>query len=334
MSIGVLEGARIEAWFLTSENNAFLATTPSPLDEDGWYSASWNLTAAAMPGGELEETSKPEWEFPDAGVKPMTVRADDPARQKVLPNGITVYGDEAQQLRLEREVVDRFPDLWVDKGTTVDQPAERLMTVPLRDDWEKEKLPTRPYPVSGRDRKAIDKVLDKLHDDGKVRWTSSHSSFGLPVFVVWRNDKPRVVVDVRGLNRLCRKDSYPVPDQQTMLGRMLGMNYITTSDGVSFFFQWGVKPEDQEKFTVVSHRGQETFEVALMGYINSIQHVQREMDDILRPYNDCAQAYIDDVTIFSESRHSWVFRASLFWARGSTPSALQLMSRRELLFRS
>ena len=35
-------------------------------------------------------------------------------------------------------------------------------------------------------------------------------------------------------------------------------------------------------FTVVTHRGQETFQVLIMGYINSVAYVQHEIDNILR----------------------------------------------------
>lgn len=35
-------------------------------------------------------------------------------------------------------------------------------------------------------------------------------------------------------------------------------------------------------FTVVTHRGQEIFQVPIMGYINSVAYVQQEIDNILR----------------------------------------------------
>ena len=48
-------------------------------------------------------------------------------------------------------------------------------------------------------------------------------------------------------------------------------------------------------FTVVTYRGQETFQVPIMGYINSVAYVQREINNILRDVRDWARAYIDDI---------------------------------------
>ena len=35
-------------------------------------------------------------------------------------------------------------------------------------------------------------------------------------------------------------------------------------------------------FTIVIHHGQETFYVPIIGYINSVAYVQREIDNILQ----------------------------------------------------
>ena len=48
-------------------------------------------------------------------------------------------------------------------------------------------------------------------------------------------------------------------------------------------------------FTVVTHCGQETFQVPIMGYINSVAYVQREIDKILREVRAWARAYVDDI---------------------------------------
>ena len=38
---------------------------------------------------------------------------------------------------------------------------------------------------------------DALHDQGKMEWTKQPTPFGYPVFVVWKGDKPRAVVDMK-----------------------------------------------------------------------------------------------------------------------------------------
>lgn len=137
--------------------------------------------------------------------------------------------------RLAR-VAERYPDLWRDKGTTVRVPEEDHMTIPLVEGWDRTNLSTKPYPLSAVDRKVVDKVFDKLHDEGKMDWNTKPTPFGFPVFVVWKGQKGRPVVDIRGLNKLAVKDSYPVPLQADIISECRDCNYISTVDAVSFFY--------------------------------------------------------------------------------------------------
>lgn len=54
-------------------------------------------------------------------------------------------------------------------------------------------------------------------------------------------------------------------------------------------------------FTVVTYRGQETFQVPIMGYINSVAYIQREIDNILRDVQSWARAYVDDIVCGARS---------------------------------
>ena len=69
----------------------------------------------------------------------------------------------------------------------------------------------------------------------------------------------------------------------------------------SFFYQWPVSVEDRHKLTVVSHRGQEQFRIAVMGYKNSPPYVQRQIDRIFRPYRHFVWAYMDDIVIHGKA---------------------------------
>ena len=48
-------------------------------------------------------------------------------------------------------------------------------------------------------------------------------------------------------------------------------------------------------FTVLTHKSQETFQVPIMGYINFVTYVQREIDNILHNVRDWAKAYINNI---------------------------------------
>ncbi|CBF84359.1 uncharacterized protein ANIA_02616 [Aspergillus nidulans FGSC A4] len=111
--------------------------------------------------------------------------------------------------------------------------------------------------------------------------------------------KGRVVVDIRHLNSISEPDLYPVPSQEEILNMLRGKRYITVVDAKQCFHQWPVQPEHRRRLAVISHRGQEVFNVAIMGYVNSVAFVQRQMDLTLHEFADFCRCYIDDIVIAS-----------------------------------
>lgn len=135
-----------------------------------------------------------------------------------------------------------------------------------------------------------------MHYLGRISWVKQPTPFSFPIFVVWRTvpsgsgedrkmiRKGRVVVDIRGLNKVTITDAYPLPLQHNIIKALANYLFITTVNAASFFHQWPVQEEDRYKLTVISHRGQEQYNVAIIGYKNSPSYVQRQIDKILRPY--------------------------------------------------
>ena len=92
------------------------------------------------------------------------------------------------------------------------------------------------------------------------------------------------MVDIRGLNKVAVSNSYPLPLQSDIISAVADYEYISTVDAVGWFHQFNVQRADRSKFTVVSHRGQEQSNVALMGFKGSSPYVQRQTDQMLRFY--------------------------------------------------
>ena len=137
-----------------------------------------------------------------------------------------------------------------------------------------------------------------------MEWSTKPTQFGAPVFVVWRTlsfgkRKKRVVTDIKELNKLAFADMYLMPLQTQVIALVAGAKYITVVDATTFFYQFRVAVRDQQKLTVISHQGQEYFNVAPMGYRGSATYAQRQIDIILRGLEAYAKAYINDIVIFS-----------------------------------
>ena len=226
--------------------------------------------------------------------------------ENVLPNGVTVYGNSEAFVKISTIATD-YPNIWKDIGETVKVPESEWMSIDTLPNAKPNA--SKVYPLGPEDREVVDKEFDEMHRRGKLEWTSRPTSYGYPVFVVWRTvhqngeaiRKGRVVVDIRGLNKISEFDAYPMPLQSDILASVSGCKFISIMDCAGFFHQWLVQRKDRHKLTVVSHRGSEQWNVAVMGYRNSPAYVQRQIDGILRQFRTFARAYVDDIVVFSQS---------------------------------
>lgn len=181
------------------------------------------------------------------------------------------------------------------------------MRIPLRSDWESRiSGQAKVYPLGSRDRKIIDGTFDELQQQQRLKYTTHATPFSYPVFVIWRNlpnreRKGRVVVDIHGLNHLVILDADPLLLQADIIALCRGCLFISAMDATSFFYQWRVYPELQYALTVITHQGQETFQVTVMGFRNSPAYCQRQMDILLQEMSTFAKAYVDDTIIASEN---------------------------------
>lgn len=182
------------------------------------------------------------------------------------------------------------------------------MRIPLKSDWEN-KIPgkVKIYSLESRNKNLIDKTFDELHRLGRMDWTNTSTPFSYSCFVVWRPSpsddalKERVVVDVRRLNAMFISDVYALPLQPDIIMKVRDCKFIIVVDCFFFFYQWRVHSDDRHKLTVVTHRGQKSFNVVVMKYKNFPAYVQRQIDRVLRAQRKFARVYIDDIVIFSRT---------------------------------
>ena len=215
-------------------------------------------------------------------------------------SGASIFDDQEGSVDAIAMVLNEFPTIWTDIGP-VDIPEDRWMKIPLRSDWESRiKGKTRVHPLGLKDHKIVEETFAELESQGRIFRTTKLTSFGYPVFIVWKPVygvlKGRMVVDIRGLNQLVTPDVYPMPSQAEILASIRGCRYISAIDATAYFNQWRVHPESRHCLTVVSHLGQHTFNCTITGFRNTPAYMQREMDRILvdLPF---ARAYMDDIVL-------------------------------------
>ncbi len=176
------------------------------------------------------------------------------------------------------------------------------------------------YSMKSKKRELIDEIFDKLHDQRKMHWIKESTTHEASVFVVWRqmsNDerKKRVVIDIRDLHKIVEFDSYSMSLQTNIISAVADSKYISMIDAAAFFYQFRVKTADRHKLTIVSHREQKYFFVALMSFKNSFAYAQRRIDIILRNIKRFCRVFIDDIIIFSNTLKEHIEHLSTMFQR-------------------
>lgn len=117
-----------------------------------------------------------------------------------------------------------------------------------------------------------------------------------------KNGEMRSCIDFRSVNKITKKDSFPIPLVADTLDALSGTQYFTTFDLRSGYWQIELDPSAREKTAFVTHNGPYEFLVMPFGLTNSGASFQRLMGHILRGLESrFALIYIDDIIIFSKS---------------------------------
>ncbi|XP_075527109.1 uncharacterized protein LOC142559392 [Dermacentor variabilis] len=193
------------------------------------------------------------------------------------------------------EVLFSYDDLFTEDPGCTDLVRHRIETGDTRP------LKCNPRPVSLSKRQAIVGVLNEMLATGVIK--RSDSPWASPVVLVPKKDGSfRLCVDYRRLNALTRKDAYPLPTIESIVGSLGSAKYFTTLDAAKGYLQVEVEPEDKAKTAFTCHRGLFQFERMPFGLCNAPATFQRLMDRVLGNAKwSHAMCYLDDIVIYSET---------------------------------
>lgn len=110
----------------------------------------------------------------------------------------------------------------------------------------------------------------------------------------------RFCVDYRRLNKITRKDVYPLPRIDDALDSLQGAELFSSLDLRSGYWQVPMKEADRPKTAFVTPDGLYEFTVMPFGLCNAPATFERMMDTILRglKWKTCL-CYLDDIVVFS-----------------------------------
>ena len=112
------------------------------------------------------------------------------------------------------------------------------------------------------------KAVTEMLEQGLIE--PSTSPWASPIVLTKKKDGSwRFCVDYRKLNDVTRKDSYPLPRIDDTLDRLAGMQWFSTLDLKSGYWQVEMEPQDKEKTTFTTGSGLWQFTVMAFGLCNA-----------------------------------------------------------------
>lgn len=194
-------------------------------------------------------------------------KEDDPLAENPIEGGpktSLMPEDEVESSKLS-ETVDISPDLtedqkvWLLSLITKHESAfglnGKLGNYPSKIEiaMKPETVPISllPYHVSPANHKVINKQMDSWIELGVIE--PSKSPWAAPVFIVYRNNKPRMVIDLRKFNERVIPDEFPLPKQEDILQALNGSQWLSTLDALSGFTQLTLSDSAAEKLAFRTH---------------------------------------------------------------------------------
>ena len=110
-----------------------------------------------------------------------------------------------------------------------------------------------------------------------------------------------MVIDYRALNKLTRKDKYPLPRIDEMLDKLATGKYFTKMDFSSVFHQIRIRKEHEPKTAFQTRYGSFEWTVMTFGLTNAPATLQRTMDMTFSDMIDYTDIYVDAIVVYSES---------------------------------
>ena len=148
--------------------------------------------------------------------------------------------------------------------------------------------------------KAIVEEVRKLLEAGFIREVYYLDWLANVVIVKKSNRKWRMCVDFTDLNRACPKDSYPLPQIDTLVDSMVRHELLSFMDAFSVYNQIKINEDDQKKTSFVTSQGLFCYKVMPFGLKNAGATYQRLMNKMFAyQIGRNVQVYVDDMLVKS-----------------------------------
>jgi len=156
-----------------------------------------------------------------------------------------------------------------------------------------------PYRLSVKEDAELRTQLSALLGEGLIQ--PSKSPYAAPVLFVKKKDGAmRMCIDYRALNKITKKDRFPLPRIDDLLDSLHGSQVYSKIDLKSAYHQIRIRQEDIPKTAFRTPSGHFEFLVMPFGLCNAPATFQRQMNSLFG-HLPFVKVYLDDILIHSNS---------------------------------
>jgi hypothetical protein len=266
----------------TTTPSASLSDSPAvtPLPSVSFINAAAFARACKLPGSESFSISLSELEGL-SGRSASVSDSADPVDLSNIPEEYHEFNDVFSQKNADTLPPHRPYDLKIELETGAEPPLGRM------------------YSLSQSETQALREFLEENLRIGFIR--PSISAHGAPILFVKKKDGSlRLCVDYRGLNKLTKKDRYPLPLISDLLDAPGKARIYTKIDLRHAYHLVRIAEGDEPKTTFRTRYGSFEWRVMPFGLSNAPAAFQRFMNDTFSDMIDvCVVVYLDDILIYS-----------------------------------
>ena len=154
------------------------------------------------------------------------------------------------------------------------------------------------------EQEALKDYVDKNLAKGYIR--PSKAPCGALILFIWKKSgRLRLCIDYRGLNKITKKDRYPLPLITDLLDRASKARIYTALDLQDTYNLIQIHPGDEWKTTFQTRYGSYESLVMEYGLCNAPSTFQQSMNEIFADLLDASVViYIDDILIYTDDHAS------------------------------
>ena len=166
------------------------------------------------------------------------------------------------------------------------------------------------YFLIARNKKAMNEIFNSFVKQKRIqKFLFETSSFAFSsTFVVWKNDKLRIVINFKKINTRFYSDVYFLSKQNTILKILSDFIIFSSIDLIKNFFQQNIRQQDWWKtIFVIFHREQKWLTVFIMNFVNTSNFFQHKIKFFLTFYLwKFVFVYIDNIIIYFFSLNDYI----------------------------